>query len=249
MIGGRLFLAALAALLAVGLPAGEAAAQQRRAVRPVPARPAAAQDWTRLAVRTPQGGVRIGNPAAPVKLIEYGSITCPHCAAFANQGGTAGLYRLVRTGRLSWEYRPYMIFPTDPGVFAALGCVAPGQFFGAVEQLYATQQSWASRAMGYIEANRTQLGGMAPAQQSASIFRSTQLDGFFRARGLAPAQLNACIGNVANLRRVAQITREGAQRYGVPGTPTFFINGTQAPGRIEFFSQLEPLLIRAGARR
>jgi len=247
MIGGRLFLAALAALLAVGLPAGEAAAQQRRAVRPVPARPAAAQDWTRLAVRTPQGGVRIGNPAAPVKLIEYGSITCPHCAAFANQGGTAGLFRLVRTGRLSWEYRPYMIFPTDPGLFAALGCLPPGQFFGAVEQLYATQQSWASLVEAYIEANEAQVRAMSVPQQSAALFRASQLAGLFRAHGLAPAQANACIGNVANLRRVAQTTREGAQRYGVRSTPTFFINGVQQ-GAIEFFSELEPLLARAGAR-
>jgi protein-disulfide isomerase len=247
--GGRLFLAALAAVAAVSVPVAEADAQQRRAVRPTAARPAVARDWTRVAVRTPEGGVRLGNPAAVVKLIEYGSITCPHCAAFANEGGTAGLYAHVRTGRVSWEYRPYMIFPTDPGLFAALGCLPPGQFFGAVEQLYATQRGWASRVQAYIEANRSQLEAMGPPQQSAALFRASQLDGFFRARGLAPAQLNACIANVANLRRVAQITREGAQRYGVQGTPTFFINGTQAAGQIEFFNQLEPQLIRAGARR
>jgi 2-hydroxychromene-2-carboxylate isomerase len=141
-----------------------------------------------------------------------------------------------------------MIFPTDPAVFAALGCLPPGQFFGAVEQLYATQRTWASRAMAYIEANRTQLQAMGPPQQSVALFRASQLDGLFRARGLAPAQLNACIANPANLRRVAQITREGAQRYRVQGTPTFFINGTQA-GAIEFFSELEPLLIQAGARQ
>lgn len=238
----RLVLATLAAAAAMSVPA--AADAQRRPA----ARPAAAQDWTRVAVRTAEGGVRLGNPAAAVKLIEYGSITCPHCAAFANQGGTAGLYGHVRTGRVSWEFRPYMIFPTDPGVFAALGCLAPGQFFGAVEQLYATQQNWATRAMGYIEANRSQLGGMAPAPQALAIFRATQLDGLFRAHGLAPAQATACVGNLANLRRVSQITREGGQRYGVQGTPTFYINGVQtAP--LEYFSQLEPLLIRAGARR
>jgi protein-disulfide isomerase len=241
-----LFLAAFAAVAVVSVPVA-ADAQQRRAARPA-ARPAAVQDWTRVAVRTPEGGVRLGNPAAAVKLIEYGSITCPHCAAFANQGGTAGLYAHVRTGRVSWEYRPYMIFPTDPGVFAALGCLSPGQFFGAVEQLYATQQTWASRAIGYIEANRSQLGSMAPAPQALALFRSAQLEGLFRAHGATPAQLNACVGNVANLRRVAQITREGAQRYGVQGTPTFYINGVQAGG-IEYFNQLEPLLIRAGARR
>ena len=248
MTGGRLFAAAIAALALVTLPAAEAAAQQRRPAGRPAARPAAQQDWTRVAARTPQGGVRLGNPAAPVKLIEYGSITCPHCAAFANQGGTAGLYAHVRSGRVSWEYRPYMIFPTDPGIFAALGCAAPGQFFGLVDQLYATQRTWASRVQAYIEANRTQLQRMASPAQSAALFRAAQIDGLFRARGMTPAQLNACIGNEANLRRVAQITRDGNQRYGVQGTPTFFINGTQQ-NAIEYFSELEPLLVQAGARR
>jgi len=235
--------AAFAALAILSLPATEAAAQQRRAA----ARPAVARDWTRIAVRTPEGGVRMGNPAAPVKLIEYGSITCPHCAAFANQGGNAGLYAHVRTGRVSWEYRPYMLFPTDPGIFAALGCLAPGQYFGAVEQLYATQRTWASRVQAYIEANRSQLEGLAPPQLGIALFRAGQLAPVFSTRGLTPAQANACIANQANLRRVAETTRTGAQRYGVRGTPTFFINGVQA-GAIEYFSELEPLLIQAGAR-
>lgn len=243
MTGGRLFAAAFAALALVSLPATEAAAQQRRAA----ARPAVARDWTRIAVRTPEGGVRMGNPAAPVKLIEYGSITCPHCAAFANQGGNAGLYAHVRTGRVSWEYRPYMLFPTDPGVFAALGCLAPGQYFGAVEQLYATQATWVSRVRAYIEANRSRFQGMTEPQLASAFYHATQLEPLFRAHGLAPAQANACITNQANLNRVVQSTRAGTQ-LGVQGTPTFFINGAQtAP--IEFFSELEPLLIQAGARR
>jgi protein-disulfide isomerase len=243
----RFLLAALAAVTALALPVADAAAQQRRAARPTAARPAAPRDWTRVAVRTPEGGVRMGNPAAPVRLVEYGSITCPHCAAFANQGGNAGLYRHIRTGRVSWEYRPYMIFPTDPAVFAALACLPPGQYFGAVEQLYATQRTWVSRAQAYMEANQSQLGGMTVPQQAVALFRASQLEGLFRARGLTPARINACISNVVNLRAIAQTTRVGTQRYGVQGTPTFFVNGAQA-GAIEFFSELEPVLIRAGAR-
>jgi protein-disulfide isomerase len=140
-----------------------------------------------------------------------------------------------------------MIFPTDPGVFAALNCLPPGQFFGAVEQLYATQRTWVSRVQTYMEANQSQLGGMNVPQQAVALFGASQLAPLFRARGLTPARLNACISNVANLRAVAQTTRTGTQRYGVQGTPTFFVNGAQA-GAIEFFNQLEPVLIRAGAR-
>jgi protein-disulfide isomerase len=238
----RLLLAVLAAVVMLSAPASDAAAQQRRA-----ARPAVARDWTRVAVRTPEGGVRMGNPAAPVKLIEYGSVTCPHCAAFANTG-TQPLYAHVRTGRVSWEYRPYMIFPTDPGLFALLGCEAPGAFFGTVEQLYATQLSWASLVEGWLDANQTRLAAMSAPQRSLAMIRAGQLDGLFRARGMTPAQINACVGNVANLRRVADLTRVANTRFNVSSTPTFFVNGVQASGVVTW-SGLEPLLIRAGARR
>jgi len=241
----RLFLAALAAVAVLAVPVSEADAQQRRAARPA-ARPAVARDWTRVAVRTPEG-VRIGNPAATVRLVEYGSITCPHCAAFANQGGTVGLYRHVRTGRVSWEYRPYMIFPTDPGLFAALNCLPPGAFFPTVEQLYATQQTWVGRVQNYLEANQAQVVSMSIPARSAAMFRASQVEGLFRARGMTAAQLNACITNPANLQRIASNTQRASARLNIPGTPTFYVNGVQAQG-IEFFSQLEPLLLRAGAR-
>jgi protein-disulfide isomerase len=238
-------LAGLAAVVALALPVADAAAQ-RRAARAAPARPAAARDWTRVAVRTPEG-VRIGNPAAAVRLVEYGSITCPHCAAFANQGGNAGLYGHVRSGRVSWEYRPYMIFPTDPGLFAALNCLPPGAFFPTVEQLYATQRTWVGRVQAYLEANQAQVVSMSIPARAAAMFRASQVEGLFRARGMTAAQINACITNPANLQRIASNTQRASARLNIPGTPTFFVNGVQA-GAIEFFSELEPVLIRAGAR-
>ena len=58
--------------LALALPASSSEAQRRGVAR--------AQDWTRVAARTPEGGFRMGNPGAPVKVVEYLSLTCPHCA-------------------------------------------------------------------------------------------------------------------------------------------------------------------------
>src|SRR5437870_4258034 len=116
----RALVLAFAALALLAAPAASSA--QRRA-------PVAHRDWSLVAVRTPEGGVRIGNPAAPVKLIEYGSITCPHCAAFSADGAAALRARYVRTGRVSWEYRPYLIFPTDPGIFMLLNCLPPAPIF------------------------------------------------------------------------------------------------------------------------
>jgi protein-disulfide isomerase len=208
---------------------------QRRAARPAaPAR----VDWLRTAVTTPAGGVRIGNPAARVRLVEYGSITCPHCAHFAREA-TASLYAQVRTGRVSWEYRPIMIFPTDPGLFALLSCQGPGAWFGSIEQLYASQPNWVGRAQAYIDANGAQLQAMGLVQRSTALMRAAGLDAFFRQRGMAPASFNACLANPRNQQRIADISAR-AGREGVQSTPSFSINGrmTQAGD----WQSLEPLL-------
>ena len=62
--------------------------RRRRRRSAAPGRPAQ-RDWTQTVARTPEGGFRMGNPNAPVKVVEYLSLTCPHCAAFAHEGGAA----------------------------------------------------------------------------------------------------------------------------------------------------------------
>jgi protein-disulfide isomerase len=227
-------LAALAALATASTIPAEA--QRRAAVRPAPAR---AVDWLRTVVATPEGGYRMGNPAARVKLVEYGSISCPHCAAFAREA-TASLNAYVRSGRVSWEYRPFMLFPTDPSLFALLTCQGPSGFFGAIEQLYRTQPDWAERARAYIEANEARLQAMNPVQRGQALMRAAQLDRFFVARGMTAARFNVCLASPANQQRIAEITRRAQQRDGVRGTPTFFINGVHA--EVGGWTELEPLL-------
>ena len=237
-----LLLAALAALAATAV--APAAAAQRRAA-PAPAAPARA-DWVATAVRTAEGGVRIGNPAARAKLIEYGSITCPHCAAFAREA-TARLYTYVRSGRVSWEYRPYMIFPTDPGIFALLGCQAPQAFFGTVEQLYSTQPSWKLLAMNYLEGNEARFERMGVNARAAALVRASRVDRLFAAHGMSQARIDACLASPANLTRIADIARRANRTYDVSGTPTFILNGRVADAGT--WTQLEPLLRAAiGAR-
>ncbi len=223
--------AALAAIFLLAVPASSPA-QRHRA-------PAAQRDWSTVAVRTPEGGIRIGNPAAPVKLIEYGSISCPHCAAFSAEAANALRARYVRTGRVSWEYRPYLIFPTDPGIFMLLNCLAPGQFFGATEQLYASQNEWFGRVRDLPADQLQRIQSLTPIQQSAALVHAAGLDPFFRARGMSPAQINACLANRAGIERLTATTRR-ANALGVQGTPTFLVNG-RVVGTVGW-ARLEPML-------
>lgn len=235
----RAFLPAAAALAAaLVLPAPvttDAASAQRTAP--------AARDWTRNVVTTPLGGYRMGNPAARVKLVEYGSISCPHCAEFARVAG-GPLRTYVRSGRVSWEYRPFLIFPTDPGLTMLLRCRGPAQFFELSDALYADQPNWSGRVQNLPAETVQRLQSMELPEMAGAIVRAGGLDRFFRARGMTDAQINACLTDRAGLDAIANVTRRASQQEGVSGTPTFFINGVLAPTNV--WSGLEPLIRRAG---
>jgi protein-disulfide isomerase len=231
-MGRRALAVALAAFAMLAAPASGPAAQRARA-------PLAHRDWSQVVVRTPEGGVRIGNPAAPVKAIEYGSITCPHCAVFSNESALALRSRHVRSGRVSWEYRPYLIFPTDPGLFMLLNCLGPARFFPATEQLYATQRDWVARIRALPAGEYERMQGLSPIEQSSALVRAAGLDRFFRARGLSEAQINACLADRAAMERLIAISRR-ANELGVTGTPTFFINGRSVG--TQDWARLEPML-------
>jgi protein-disulfide isomerase len=195
--------------------------------------------------RETERGFMMGNPDAPVKLVEYASITCPHCGEFSRDGGSEGLRNYVRSGRVSWEYRPFMLgFPTDPGLFALLRCNGADAFFQAVDQLYLEQQTWAVRGQTWLEANRAAFERMDVQGRAAALARETGVDAFFRQRGMTQQQIDQCLADPRNLQRVAEDTQRGAQQDNVSGTPTFIINGAQQPN-VGLWRDLEPLLRRA----
>lgn len=224
----RLFLALAAAALMlppVAAPAQRGAAAQR--------------DWTRTVIRTPEGGYRMGNPNAPLKVVEYGSITCSHCADFSEQASATLRANYIRSGRMSFEYRPYLLFPTDPGAFVLLNCLGPARFFAASEQLYATQAAWVARVRALPQAEHGRIAALPELQQFAAYARAAGFDQFFRRHGMTAARINACLADPAGYRRLSAITT-AAEQAGVQGTPTFVVNG-RLVGPQEW-STLEPML-------
>jgi protein-disulfide isomerase len=196
-------------------------------------------DWTQIVQETPEGGYRMGNPDAPVKLIEYASITCHVCAEFSEAGHEELTNQYVKSGQVSWEYRPYMLFPTDPGMFLLLRCQGPQPFFALAEQLYATQDEWSARTRQLPEAQLQQLSAMPPQQQAGALVKAIGMDQFFRQRGMPQARVDQCLSDQAGLQRLAEIQSVGT-RDNVTGTPTFLINGR--PANVTTWSALEPQL-------
>lgn len=199
-------------------------------------------DWTQVVSET-ERGVRMGNPDAPVKLVEFASITCPHCGEFAATGTAPLRDRYVRSGQVSWEYRPYMIFATDPGLFALLRCRGPEPYFQLVEQLYADQANWAVRAQTIQQQQEAALAAMAPPDRAVALIRGAQLDQFFRQRGMPQSQIDSCLADQQNLQRVADLTTRTNTEEQIRGTPAFYINGNAAD--VGTWAELEPLLRQA----
>lgn len=222
-----------------------AAGPSKKALAHKPAaRPTATRDWSRTVVATPEGGVRMGNPNAALKLVEFGSITCPHCAEFNERGGPILRSSYIRSGRLSWEYRPVMIFPTDPGIFLLLSCVGPGNFFPLTDQLYAQQHQWVDQLQNTSQDEQHRIAGLSTLEQSAAMVRAAGVDKIFLRRGVPPARIDACLADQPRLLKLAEVSRT-ASNLGVKGTPSFMLNGKILEG-VYGWEALEPKLKQGG---
>lgn len=206
---------------------------------PAQKRATAQRDWSRTVVATPEGGFRMGNPNAPVKVIEFLSLTCPHCASFSAQA-TPRLMAYVRSGRVSLEYRNFVLNGLDMAAAFLSRCAAPQSYFPLTHALLASQGQWIGRMEALSEAQRREMQGLSPTATMQRVVAATGLDAIAARHGVDPARQRACLADQAGLDRLARL-REAGARFGVQGTPTFAINGRIA-GSVSDWASLEPLL-------
>lgn len=200
-------------------------------------------DWTQVVSETPEGGFRMGNPDAPVKLVEYASLTCPYCGRFAAEGVPTLRDRYVRRGQVSWEFRTFLNHPTDPGISLLLHCRGAAPFFQLAEQIYATQTQWVSRVEALPQAQLQQIQSLPPSAAAAAFVRAAGLDAFFRQHGMPQSRIDSCLADPAGMAKLMAINARG-QSDGIGGTPNFLINGQYVSGASSW-SELEPRLSAA----
>lgn len=242
----HVWMAALAALLAVTAGADASLAQQKARPRAAPAaaaKPAPAQtDWLKVIAATPEGGVRQGNPNAPFKLVEYGSRSCPTCGYFAHVGVDPLRAKYVATGKVSYEYRDFWVHAQDPGLSVLGHCVPTAQFFAVLDDMYAQQKSFNDRM---TEALAGEVGKLPQIRQPGEYARRLGYLPLMAAHGVPAAKANQCLGDAAMLNLRVKRVRE-AIALGVQSTPTFFINGSRLDD-VVVWEQLEPVLQTLGA--
>jgi protein-disulfide isomerase len=238
--------AAALALMLVGCGDGggnlsETAASESAPLEQIPAPDGG--DWAEIVSQTDQGFL-MGNPDAPVKLVEYASMTCPVCARFAAEASEPIKNSYVQSGQVSFEFRNFILNAPDAAASILARCQAPAAFFRVTDQLFAQQQEWLG-AIDETEARRIQ--SMPQNQQLAALARAMDLDTFFARRGMPEARFNECINDQQAAERLAAMNQRAVNEDGVQGTPTFLINGERVEGAVDWAS-LEPRL-RAALRR
>jgi protein-disulfide isomerase len=174
---------------------------------------------------TTEGGFRMGNPAAPVKVVEYGSLTCPASASFSN-AAKAPLAAQVRTGKVSFEFRNMVLNGVDLTASLLARCSGPANFFPMVEHLYATQPQWLGKMGALTQAQRDQLGALPQEQQLARVADLAGLSQAAARFGVPAAKAKACLADKAGTDQIVKMIQT-AKTLGVQGTPTFFVNGAK----------------------
>lgn len=201
------------------------------------AKPATSTDWTKTVVQTPEGGFRMGNPDAKVKLVEFASLTCSHCRDF-HKDAEALKSDYVKSGRVSLEYRPFMLNIYDFAATKLAICEGPERFFTWTNELYGNADTWIAPFSKLTEADINPLRNLPPAEQIKGLAQAGKLNEFAKARGLPGAKFDACMADAASFEALTKRQQAAVDKYQVQGTPTFLMNGKKIEGTT--WAQIEP---------
>lgn len=164
--------------------------------------PAAATDGFR--------GYTLGSAAARIEVTEYSDFECPFCASFAAVQMPVIREQLIATGRVRWRFRDFPLATHQYAQYAALAAQCGGEqgkFWEMHDQLFGRHE-WAQTG-----------------KNPRSLFRD-----FAKTSGLDLSKYDACMDGQRYAGRIQASVQEGLAA-GVPGTPSFFVNGKRLEGR------------------
>ena len=226
------FLVATVAMLATTAcnaeKGGNAAVAERTSAADANIKPPANGDWSTIVVPTNAGGFRMGDPNAKVKLVEYGSLTCPHCREFDETGVSQLIEQYVTPGKVSYEFRNYVRDPYDIAASLIARCNGAASFFPLTRAMYKDQPVWIGKLQGVSQDKIEAAVALAPEKQFVELAKLADLQQWAAMRGVPSAKSTACLSNTAEVDKLVQMNSDATSQYDIPGTPTFLINGKVA---------------------
>src|SRR6516162_10152881 len=174
-----------------------------------------------LEAKGPLDDIPMGSPTAPVTIIEYASMTCPHCAAFAVTTFPKLKEKYIDTGKVRYIMREYPLDGLAAAAFMLARCSGPDKYYPLIETLFAQQQKWAVKD---------------PIPPLLAIAKQA---------GFTQQSFEACVNDKELLEKVQQMRNRGKEKFKVEATPTFYINGERVSGAMaieDLDKALAPLL-------
>lgn len=174
-------------------------------------------DLAQLMEKGPLDENVMGQANAPVTLIEYSSMTCPHCAKFHTNILPKLKEKYIDTGKVRYIIREFPLDDLAAGAFMLARCAGPMRYFAIVDTLYAKQEQWAF------------------AQNPLA-----ELQKFAKEAGFGEERFNQCLSDQKLLDGINWIAERGRNKFGVRSTPSFFINGQPLKGEhsVEAFEKI-----------
>jgi len=163
----------------------------------------------------------LGRPEAPITIIEYSSLTCPHCASFHRDTLPTIKKNWIEPGKARLVYRDFPLDGLALRAAALASCVEGEAYFGFLDALFRGQARW-SRA-------KDPTAALAQVARLAGIDQKT---------------FDGCIADKEEMDRILKQKVEGTQAYDIESTPTFIINGRKVPGALPA-QQFEKILAEA----
>ena len=147
----------------------------------------------------------LGSPKAPITIIEYAAPTCPHCAHFDEETFPLVKTNYIDTGKVYYVFRVFPLGSVDVAAEAMARCLPANNYFQFIDLLFRNQAKWDP------EYGVTDVHGA--------------LVSLSRIAGMSAGQVDACMNNQDEQKRIMAVAQDASARYGVTGTPTLVING------------------------
>lgn len=224
----RAFLAAAPLLLVTACGGGDTTNAGAPAGSVKAVQPPAGKNWVETVVKTPEGGFRMGNPDAPLKIVEFGSRLCPACKALNDDGLETLKADYVATGKVSYEFREFPVHgPLDFASILLGQCTGdPATFFPILDQMFKNQETILTNAQA-VGTKLQATPNATPNQVAVAFGEGLGLIDFMKQRGLPEDKARACLNDPAGIKRIVDGAQAANEKFQIQGTPTLILNGVK----------------------
>lgn len=170
-------------------------------------------------------GFEIGSADAPITIIEYRSLTCNHCADFANDVFPKLDEKYIQTGRIKFEFRPFVLNAVDLNAFKLLNSIEEKDFLSLDKMLFRDQNKW----LVTKDSNKILENSTNALKKYALLY------------GLSEETFNDILNDKELEEWILSMRVDGTKRFNIQSTPSFIINGEVYSGNMPF-SKFEKLL-------